>query len=289
MSSMLREDARLLDREEGFAAVRTLLLERGGVDISRYRPKCVFRRIAVRQRKLGMENLKEYAAVLRADPHEYARLLGTLTINVTEFFRDPSLFRLIARRILPDLFERKACRRRRKALLKFWCAGCASGEEAYSLAITLEEFRKTMRRAPDYKIYGTDVDRKALEIAKAGRYRPEQVKKMQPAYLEQYFLREGGAYRIAPSLAGKVKFMAHDITRPFPRVSGLDMILCRNVLIYLEKSAHRTVFSLLDRKLAVKGYLVLGKVERIDEHFSSRFPVVHLRERIYRKASGGAL
>jgi chemotaxis methyl-accepting protein methylase len=272
--------------EPYFAELRDLLLRERGIDISEYRYACALRRIAVRRRKLRISTLKEYVSLIRTDPDEFDRLLHVLTIHVTDFFRDRTLYDFFLNLLFPELIERKFDNKLRT--LRFWCAGCSSGEEPVSLAIILEEALQRSGKPIHYRIYGTDIDRKALEAAKAGLYGDFDVRNVAPVYLEKYFNREGAGYRIAPPIALKIKYSFHNVMEPFPRACRLDMVLCRNVLIFLERKSQKAVFSNIRPALSHAGYLVLGKVEKLHEDFSSLFSVVNFRERVYRKTGGGA-
>jgi chemotaxis protein methyltransferase CheR len=275
-----------MEKDDGFLEVRSLLLRERGLDLSEYRPTCVMRRLAVRQRRLGTRSLADYAAVLRADPGEVDRLLDTLTINFTDFFRDPALFKLCADEIFPEMIQRKSGQVMRT--LRIWSAGCATGEEPFSLAVTLEETLRKTGKKLNYRIYGTDVDKKALGISGSAAYHESRLRSLDRACRERYFIRKNdGTCKVSPSILAKVKFFPHNVIDPFPRDSRLDMIFCRNVLIFLKTSSHGTVFKNFHAQLSPGGYLVLGKVERLDAESAPCFSVVSASERVYRKIVGG--
>ncbi len=252
-----------LERERGF---------RGAL----YRQKCLRRRLAVRMRARGVGTPEDYAAVLDSDPGEYEKLLRTLTINVSKFFRNAQTWEVIRRRVLVDLLSRG----RR---LCMWSAGSAAGEEAYSLAIVVLEalgdsvakFRRRVR------IVGTDIDGLSLEAARVGEYSEVALDETPDSIRRRWFTAEA-PHRLRDPLPSLVEFRRLDILDRRPDFDA-DLILCRNLLIYLDRLAQRQVFRMFLDVLRPGGYLVLGRVETLNTTVRSSFEVVDSRERVFRR------
>lgn len=222
-------------------------------------------------RALGISDFKEYNEFLKKNPEEISKLLPTLTINLSYFFRNPETFDFLRQKIFPE-FQRKE-----KVVL--WSAGCAQGEEAYSLGIIAAETHLLDR----VTIYGTDIDPEALNKAKEGIYLPSALQYAEDSLLKKYFTKKDGNYQICESLRSLVKFYLLDLfaTPPF---ENCDLIMCRNVLIYLRKEAQSTLLHKFFNLLKPDGYLVIGKVELllgIPE--AGLFETVSQSEHIYQK------
>jgi chemotaxis methyl-accepting protein methylase len=243
---------------------------------SLYRQRCLRRRVAVRMRALGVRDLREYLAVLDRDPAEYERLLRTLTINVSKFFRNAETWEVIRRAVLPDVLGRSEP-------LVVWSAGSAAGEEAYSAAILMWEWHAMRGEAwGGHRVVGTDIDRASLEAARRAEY-AEAALSETPARLRRRWFRPcGDVWRLAEPVRSLVEFRRHDILAGRPDFDA-DLILCRNLLIYLDRPAQDRVFEVFIETLRPGGYLVLGRVEMLGAAVRPRFEVVDLRERVYRK------
>ncbi|MGD8376232.1 MAG: protein-glutamate O-methyltransferase CheR [Acidobacteriota bacterium] len=254
-----------------------------GLDLVRYKAGFLRRRIGVRQRALGLPSLADYADALRRDPAELDRLLRSLTINVSEFFRNPTLFRLLQRRVLPSLLEEAAGQARP---LTAWSAGCAGGEELYSLAIVLAEMGTPPAAA---SLLGTDIDREAVAAAREGTFEDGRMRELPAALRARYF--EPGprprTRRIRTQGLPAVRFRSHDLLAA-PLRRGLDLILCRNVLIYFELELQDAILDRIAGALRPGGVLVLGRVERLAGGLRHLFEPLDLRERVYRKTCTGA-
>ncbi len=243
---------------------------RGGL----YRQKCLRRRVGVRMRARGIEDVGEYLALLDRDPAEYGRLLRVLTINVSKFFRNPETWEVIRKEILPDLF-------RRDGPQVLWSAGTAAGEEAYSLAILAWEWLAA--RSKDLngvRIIGTDIDAQSLEVARSASY-PDVALSETPPRLKRRWFTQNGVWRLKEPVRSLVEFQQLDIlNRPSFEA---DLILCRNLLIYLDRPAQQQVFKSFAEVLRPGGYLVLGRVENLSADVRAKFETVNARERAYRK------
>ena len=253
-----------LERERGF---------RGG----QYRQKCLRRRIAVRMRARGISDPAEYSDLLDKDPAEYDRLLRALTINVSKFFRNPETWAVIRRVVVPELLKGDRP-------IRVWSAGTAAGEEAYSMAIALREAITDVNgaEAPDQiEVLGTDIDSVALEQAEAAEY-PEEALSETPADSRRRWFSEGPPFRLKPSIRSLVEFRRLDVLDGVPDFMA-DLVLCRNLLIYLEGRAQKHVFRTFAEVLRPRGFLVLGRVETLGRAMRNHFDVIDVRERIYRR------
>jgi chemotaxis methyl-accepting protein methylase len=273
------------DDGTAWAALVEVLRERSGLDLNLYRDKCIVRRLAVRQRARGAPDLAAYVALLRQDPAELPHLLDALTINVTQFLRNPPTFRVLQERVLPAL-----CRARTEAgrrTLRVWSAGCATGEEAYTVAILLHEVWRAEGLRQSAVIYATDIDRRSLEVAKAGWYLARQLNGLPPEMRARYFEEEeeGGRVRVVGSIRRMVFVKRHDLRTP-PPFRRLDLILSRNVLIYLTPEHQQRLLRAFAGVLNPGGILVLGKVEGLSGPAREDFESVDVAERIYRRNGG---
>jgi chemotaxis protein methyltransferase CheR len=241
-----------------------------------YKEKCLRRRIAVRMRARGVHRYADYAALLRTDDREYERLVDTLTINVSKFFRNPDVWDVIAHRVLPDLYATG------DRVLHAWSAGTASGEEAYSMAILAYEFaREHGQPSNRLRVLGTDIDQASLDFARRGEYTDFAMTDIDPAVRERWF-DYNGVYQLRPDPRWLVRFATLDLMRDeFP--SAQHIIFCRNVIIYFERSVQEELFRRFHAALRPGGYLVLGKVEALFGASAALFHTVANRQRVFRK------
>jgi chemotaxis protein methyltransferase CheR len=266
--------------DAGFHALMAKITRDRGFQCSSYKDKCLRRRIAVRMRAKGSATHSEYAGILDADPREYDRLVRSLTINVTKFFRNWETFAAIQQKVVPALWER------RERELRVWSAGCASGEEPYSLAILLHKYaaeRSELSRLDRLSIVGTDIDAHCLEDADGAEYGEAALGDTPAALRQDYFSEAGGRYAMLPEVRRLVKFQCSDLLRSEPPFEDIHLIVCRNVVIYFERAAQDALFEEFHRALAPGGFLVLGKVETLLGTARSMFSPVNARERIFRK------
>ncbi len=251
-----------------------------GVDLGSYKPSFLERRLAVRLRARGCADYAAYGRLLRAEPAEYGALLKALAINLTRYFRDGATFEALETRFLPELVRSRAATRR----LLAWSAGCAGGEEPYSLAILLREVLRADWDRWHVEILATDMDERALEKGRAGRYDPLSLQGLPPRYrawVERYF-PPGSPRELAGELRAWVSFRRLDLTcDPIPH--DLDLILCRNVLIYFDREQQERLYHCFHQALRAQGLLVLGKTEMLPITWGRHLVPVDLREHIYRK------
>jgi two-component system CheB/CheR fusion protein len=250
-----------------------------GVDFSNYKHATLLRRIYRRLALHRMEKLSQYSKFLRDNEQEIKALFDDLLINVTHFFRDERMFRELKRRFLPALLKKKEQDQERT--LRAWVPGCASGEEVYSLAICILETLGQQSSNMDIQIFGTDLSESTIEHARAGVYSSAIEKNVSPVRLKHFFARRNGNYQINRNVRDLCTFARQNITAD-PPFSRLDLITCRNVLIYLSPQLHRHCIPQFHFALNPGGYLILGPAESIGSH-DKLFEPVDRKNRIYAK------
>ena len=257
-------------------ALFELLREQYGIDFARYKANTVSRRLARRLSLEGVE-LDAYVEELRQNPVELNTLYQDLLIGVTRFFRDPEAFQLLEERVIPEILERVPAREE----IRVWVAGCATGEEAYSLAILFHEALTREKRPLNLKLLATDMHRASLERASAGLYSDDQLVHVSEERLARYFTRRGGSYQVSNDLRQLVVFAPHNVMKDAP-FTRLHLISCRNLLIYLDAEAQRSVISLFHFGLASGGVMFLGSSETAGA-LAHEFAVIHERAKLFRK------
>jgi two-component system CheB/CheR fusion protein len=260
----------------GLGAVYRVLETEFGIDFNHYKPSTVTRRIERRLALAQSQNIDEYLARLRSERDELDALYRDLLIGVTRFFRDPDAFALLEQRILPELLRREP----RDVPLRFWVAGCATGEEAYSLAILVQDLMATHGERP-VKIFATDVHRGSLEQAATAVYGEEAVSNVSPDRLARYFTQNGRTYQVVPELRQMIVFAPHNVISDAP-FTRLDLVACRNLLIYLQPPAQRRILSFFHFALGQRGVLFLGPSESLGT-LAEGFEVVDKHWQLYRK------
>jgi len=246
------------DRRGLNRAACEILQKQTGHDFSRYKESSIGRRLARRVELTQSASTDAYLERLRTDADEVALLLRDVLINVTQFFRDPEVFEILARDVIPKLFEDKG----ELDSVRVWVAGCASGEEAYSIAILLAEHVASLAVAPTVKIFATDIDEDALAEGRHGRYAAAAVAAISPERLERFFNREGDSYEVKKALHDVCVFAKHNLVNN-PPFSRLDLISCRNTLIYLRSDLQDELLALLHYALRPGGHLLLGPAESV--------------------------
>lgn len=253
-------DKTVVNRDD-LKRILTFIHRHKGIDLTSYRQNFIFRRLYLRMSAVKAKSYFEYTNFLKNDPDEFNRLLDNLSINVTKFFRDYGVFNTIKEIVLPEIIQRK----NHTHLIRIWSAGCASGEEPYSLAILMNE---ALAGKGDFtvRILGTDRDADALRIAAQAIYEEKQMEemdKMDRRLVEKYFIPvDDGIYSIDEKIKRMVRFRVHDMISA-PGFKYMDMVFCRNVLIYLSREQQDILFERFYQALETKGYLVIGKVETI--------------------------
>lgn len=252
----------------------------GGINLGPYRRAYVERRIIARMRMLRLHSYRQYASHLASHPDEYSKLMDTLTINVTDFFRDPLVYNTFNTKILPSLIEEKLKSRNR--ILRAWSAGCATGEESYSLAMLFMEALNEKGAGLNFTVFGTDLDPKALAKAKEATYSLAKLSHIPKRLQLKYIEAANDAFKICPEVTRHVKFRQMNLFTDKP-VSLVDVIFCRNVFIYFDKEQQEKVLKQFWSALVRGGYLVLGRSEKMSASMTQDFLLVNSKERIYRK------
>jgi two-component system CheB/CheR fusion protein len=257
------------------------ILHKGtGVDFSLYKASTISRRISRRMVLHKVEELQDYARILQNDSGEVEALYQDVLINVTSFFRDPETFEAIRTRILPKLFKDRL----RKDPLRVWVLGCSTGEEAYSLAITFAEMAEARGLQAPVQIFASDLNETGIEKARAGVYSKSIAADVPPERLRRYFVEVEGGYRINKSIREMCVFARHDVLSD-PPFSRMDLISCRNLLIYLQPALQQKVLPLLHFALKPNGFLVLGSSETV-RSYRDLFDVEDARNKLFTRKPG---
>jgi len=266
------------------AAIIAHLLETGRGDFRGCNPAMLDRRISRRCAATGMDDKPSYGAYLAAHPEEADELLNALTIHVSGFFREPLAFDYIEKVVLPDLVHRAADRP-----LRIWSAGCAQGEEAFSIAILLHEIAQSRQQQPAAAvIVATDLSATILQQARIAVYPPERVAKMRFGLVKKYFTLQDDQFVLAPEIRDMVTFESFDLLDPQRAAPGdtavlYDLIMCSNVLIYFNPAYQAIIFDKLYRALALHGYLVLGETEAPPSRYDGLLQRISIGCRAYHK------
>ena len=253
------------------------LRKRCGHDFSQYKESTISRRVERRMKALQIEGVEHYVRVLEEQPEECDRLFKDLLIGVTQFFRNPEGFEVLARDILPKLFEGKEA----DDPIRVCVVGCASGEEAYTLGILLCEQAAKHDPPPKIQIFATDIDDRGLETARKGHYPDNIAQQVSAGRLERFFLKQADGYQVKPTLREMVLFSSHSFIKD-PPFSRLDLISCRNVMIYLGPELQQKVVPLFHYALRSGGYLFLGPSENISSH-PELFRTIDKKHRIFER------
>jgi two-component system CheB/CheR fusion protein len=263
--------------QELFALLRPV----SGIDFRHYKPPTITRRLYRRMALQRLTDPDDYLRMLRQDPAEVRSLSHDLLIHVTRFFREPDSFDAIAAEVFPALLEGRA----HDQPIRVWVSGCATGEEAYSLAILLVEFLQKRNSDIRVQIFATDVSDAAIEHARTGTYPGSIEADVSADRLRRFFTKQDGGYRVTKMIRDLCVFARQDLTRD-PPFSRLDLILCRNVLIYMDLVLQKKLLSIFHYALVPNGFLVLGHAETVGAQ-ATLFSLVDKRYRIHRKRATG--
>ena len=277
-----------------------------GYDFRGYKISSIKRRVTRRMGLNNIESYERYRSFLDSSPAEYHRLLYDLTIKVTGFFRDAYPFYILRDRVLPDIISSPPFKNpplspfakggykginggfsgqnlwKKEREIRIWCPGCATGEEPYSIGMLLLEALKEDAGRLNIKIFGTDICRDTLEKARLGVYHYSFIEVMEKGYRDNYFIPHDNNYRIKYCVRQMVRYGIHNLVN-HPPISHLDLLLCRNVLIYFDKGLQEKVFRDFYYALRPKGYLALGKSEVIINEFRDAFIEIDRKARVYQK------
>src|SRR5581483_2263343 len=246
-------------------------------DFRNYKRGALQRRLERRMSARHCASMSDYAALLEREPAEFDALIASMLIKVTGFFRDPETWDALSRKVIPRLLADKPAGED----IRIWCAGCATGEEAFSIAILLAEALGPALQNQQVKIFGTDVDEQAIAFARRGVYLRSQLEGVAPATVKKWFVEEGGGVALRKEIRRAVVFGVNNLVADAP-ISRLDLLLCRNVFIYMDGELQNRVLTRFHYALRRNGVLVLGKSELIP--FAAKlFEPLDLQRRIYRK------
>ncbi|MCV7421289.1 PAS domain S-box protein [Mycobacterium yunnanensis] len=269
------------DQEDAsFEALLHYLRDTRGVDFTGYKRTSLARRMRHQMDRSGIATFDEYLDVLQASSDEFAALFDTVLINVTSFFRDPTAWQFIRDEVMPALLARRAP----DEPIRIWSAGCASGQEAFTLAMILADDLDVEAFRHRVKIYATDLDEQALTHARAATYDAKAVASVPEPLLTKYFDQVNGRYVFRKDLRRAVIFGRNDLVKDAP-ISRVDLLVCRNTLMYLNAETQRKVLSRLHFALAPEGVLFLGHAEMLLSH-TDKFAPVDLKHRIFQRAPG---
>ena len=259
------------------ARIADILRSKTGNDFHGYKQNTFLRRVQRRMQVVQIDDIAAYVEYLRSDKDEALHLFNDLLIGVTEFFRDKREFEVLETHVIPKIFEGKSAGQR----VRIWVLGCATGQEAYSIAILLREHMAKLDSLPQVQIFATDIDGRALAAARVGRYRTNIEHDMSPERLARWFVREGDTYCVVKELREMCIFSQHNVIKDAP-FSKLDLVSCRNLLIYLNSELQNRVIPLFHFALLTGRFLFLGNSENVTRH-PNLFAPADQRARIFRK------
>ena len=258
-----------------FKKLKKIIHETVGLDCSGYRDEYIKRRFEIRLRATGAMTYGRYIAYLNKNPDEFSNLLNDLTINYTMFFRDADVYCYLEKTLLPKLLQSSH-------LIRIWSAGCASGEEPYSLAILLHKVLGDAISSHSIVIYASDIDKQALSTAAEGKYSLKQLSSLDAASLERFFTKEGEFYRVKDFVKRMVHFEQFDLNASALH-RNLDVVLCRNVMIYFSKEGQQHIHMNFYNALKPEGYLITGKSEIMSGEPAQKFQAIDFQTRVYQK------
>ncbi|MDO8848456.1 MAG: chemotaxis protein CheB [Coriobacteriia bacterium] len=273
------EAAEVVD-EESLGKILSLVRETTGLDLRSYRRTTLVRRISRRMLLEGVTTMKDYLGALKERPSEVEALYRDILVNMTEFFRDPDAIDALRREVFPELLKRKGS----GETIRIWVPGCAKGQEAYSILITLVELLDGTSSHPEIQMFASDVNELDVNIARTGVYPHGIVNEVSAERLARFFVQVPDGYQIDRAIREKCVFAVHDITKD-PPFSRLDVVSFRNVLIYMERPLQQRVLQVLHYSLEPGGFLLLGSSETTGTE-SAFFSVVDKKHRIYKRKTG---
>ncbi|MDZ8226062.1 CheR family methyltransferase [Nostoc sp. ChiVER01] len=267
------------EKDPEFENLLVYLRQSRGFDFTGYKRSTLMRRVCRRMQSLSVENFGDYLDYLEVDPEEFNYLFNTILINVTAFFRDSSAWQYLAEQVLPNLIKNK----KSSDQIRIWSAGCASGEEAYTLAMLMAEILGAEEFRQRVKIYATDVDEEALNQARLATYSAKEIQAVPDQLRQKYFEVVGNRYVFRQDLRRSVIFGRHDLLQDAP-ISRLDLLVSRNTMMYFNSETQGRILARFHFALTDAGYLFLGKAEMLLMH-SSLFTPLDLKNRIFTKVS----
>jgi chemotaxis methyl-accepting protein methylase len=286
-------ESSLPDNNIGLRNLLEYIHKSRGIDFTLYRFSTFRRRLELRLAETSTHNYREYLEYLRSHPDEIDIFIQAVTIKLSNFFRDPLVYEFLYSYVLPEMLTGNH-------FLNIWSVGCARGEEPYSLAIMIHDLRKLTKKSCDVKILGTDIDPEALKQAMKGEYREDDLFEVKKKYLDRYFTRPQNSgrthttalFRISDEIKSMVTFERADIINSGKLRDTLSnnyqLILCRNVLIYVNRNFQEKVQSNLSEMISENGYLVIGETETLAGSFRDFFIQTFPQQKIFKKKPLGA-
>jgi two-component system CheB/CheR fusion protein len=277
------QDLRLASSEspasdtKDFSAVLAQLRKSSGVDFSQYKPNTIHRRALRRMLLLKVNSLREYASYLKEHPEEGEKLFDDVLIPVTNFFRDFEAFEALKTQVYPAIVKDQG----NKGTIRMWAPGCSTGEETYSLAMTLVEFLGDRASGFQVQIFGTDLNEKGIQKARAGVYRESIAEEISPERMARFFVKVDEGYRVSKAVRDMCVFARQNLAND-PPFSQMNMVACRNLLIYIQPVLQKKIVPILHYALKPSGFLVLGGSESVSA-FPELFATVDKKHRIYTK------
>jgi two-component system CheB/CheR fusion protein len=266
--------------ENQLSKVIAILRDHKGVDFSNYKENTIIRRLEKRISINRFDKIDDYVRFLADNQREIQMLFNELLIGVTRFFRDEDSYGKLSEEVLPNLFKQN----NHNETLRVWVAGCSTGEEAYSIAIMIKEYMNKNSLHREVKIFATDIDSNSLEYAGAGQYPDSIVSDITPDVINRYFTRKGERYQVNESIRSMVIFARHNLLQD-PPFSKIDLISCRNLLIYLNNNVQQKVLALFYLSLLPQGFLFLGSSESLG-NMAEGFTIIDNKARLYRQLPG---
>lgn len=273
LSDIIHED------EKEFSELKLIIKRKIGFNCEDYKQPHLKRRLAVRLRATESKSYKDYAQILSKSEDEVNKLKETLTVNVTELFRNPETFDSVRENVLPELIKQKGINNK---VIKIWSAGCSNGEEPYSIAIMLNEFLGRSIKRYNISIQATDIDDDSIAKAEMAIFQPKQLEKIGQERINRFFVKKDNNYQVIDEVKNLVKVKRHDMISG-PKFSGFDIIFCRNVTIYFEQSLQEVLYMNFYNALNDGGYFVMGKTETLVGPSTQLFKRFDLKERIFQK------
>ena len=267
--------ARRNDINRARQTICDILLDHVGHDFSGYKEQTMLRRFERRMQVLNLHDINRYIARLREDHGEVVRLIRDLLIGVTGFFRDAEAFDILGEKVIPKLFAGKGA----ADTIRIWVPGCSTGEEVYSVAILLLEHMARLKNRPNVQCFATDIDDAAIAVARAASYPIAMLRDVAPERIDQYFTGDGTIYKLAKEVRDLCIFSSHSVIRD-PPFSRIDLLSCRNLLIYLNTDLQTQLGPVLHHALRPGGYLFVGRSENLPRH-SDLFSPIDKRHRIF--------
>jgi len=280
LASAQHEEEQALGDAEARREICLILRSQLGHDFSGYKAKTFMRRVIRRMQVIQADTLESYVACLRQEPKEVTALFRDLLINVTNFFRDGEAFETLAEQVLPKIFAQRGA----DETVRVWVPGCATGEEVYSIAILMREHMETLNAVPRVQLFATDIDDRALSVARSGRYPAALLESVSPERRQRFFVQDGASLMVAKDVRELCIFSPHSVIRD-PPFSRLDLVSCRNLLIYFGAAVQAQVIPTFHYALRPGGFLFLGLSENATQ-FAELFAPIDKKNRIFRSREG---